>query len=245
VLRSKSTPSPQILILSDLSAVATLDGGVKTSGTRVVLFELSLLASKAGGVREQAAEFIQMKPSRASELSRRGNDTIAVVFPVPLQPGEHIRLRFTYAGSVLSDAGGGLLYVGARGTWYPNAVSPWANTISLSLSAVLVSHCHRERCAGAGGRNFLGRWISERPNPYRWIQSRRICAHSTAKADDIVVDAYAARGTESQRSTPSAANTSRNCFAPCSRHGRARAHASAAAESRKHWTIAGRPSAET
>jgi hypothetical protein len=63
------------------------------------------------------------------------------------------------------------------------------------------------------GGNFLGRWISERPIPIAGFNLGEY-VRSTAKADDIVVDAYAARGTESQRSTPSAANTSPQLLSP-------------------------------
>src|SRR5581483_7226449 len=105
----------------NLSADATLDVEVKEGGTRVVLFELSrYLQVKQVEYEGKSLEVIQNEAVEGSELSRRGNDIIAVVFPAPLQAGAHFPLRFTYAGSVLSDAGGGLLYVGARGTWYPN-----------------------------------------------------------------------------------------------------------------------------
>src|SRR5581483_156924 len=93
----------------------------KQGGTRIVLFELSrYLQLKQVEYEGKALEFIQNEAIEGSELSRRGNDTIAVVFPSPLLPGAHFQLHFSYAGSVMSDAGGGLLYVGARGTWYPN-----------------------------------------------------------------------------------------------------------------------------
>ena len=37
------------------------------------------------------------------------------------RPAIELHLHFTYQGSVLADAGNGLLYVGAHGTWYPNS----------------------------------------------------------------------------------------------------------------------------
>ena len=39
---------------------------------------------------------------------------------VSLETGQKLKLIFSYAGDVLSEAGTGLLYVGERGTWYPN-----------------------------------------------------------------------------------------------------------------------------
>ncbi len=96
-------------------------------------------------------EFIQNEAIQGSELSRRGNDTIAVVFPAPLLPGAHFPLRFTYAGSVLSDAGGGLLYVGARGTWYPNRGMAMANyDLTFHFPQPWSLDCYRQtRFAGA------------------------------------------------------------------------------------------------
>ncbi len=65
-------------------------------------------------------DFIQNPAIEGTALQRKGNDLVAVVFPAPLAPGQEFKLRFTYAGDVLSEAGNGLLYVGERGTWYPN-----------------------------------------------------------------------------------------------------------------------------
>src|SRR5258707_15777992 len=55
-----------------------------------------------------------------SQRRRNGNDLVAVVFPAPLVPGQELKLHFSYAGEVFSEAGNGLLYVGERGTWYQN-----------------------------------------------------------------------------------------------------------------------------
>jgi hypothetical protein len=61
------------------------------------------------------------RPSKARALAAK-RETIwsRWYFPAPLAPGQELKLRFTYAGDVLSEAGNGLLYVGERGTWYPN-----------------------------------------------------------------------------------------------------------------------------
>ena len=126
-----------------------------------------LPASEAGGGRGQAAGVYPERSVEGSELSRRGNDTIAVVFPQPLQPGAHFALRFSYAGSVLSDAGGGLLYVGARGTWYPNRGIAMANydlTFRFPQPWSLVATGKRVSLEREGG-GFVGHWISEQPIP--------------------------------------------------------------------------------
>src|SRR4029077_5397912 len=78
-------------------------------------------------VNGQPAEFIQNVAMDGSELARRGNDQIAVVLSAPAQKDVPLKLTFQYSGPVMFDAGGDLLYVGSRGTWYPNPESSLAN----------------------------------------------------------------------------------------------------------------------
>ena len=104
-----------------LDAEAFVQLEVRQGGQRAVLFELSrfLQISKveADG---RPLEFIHNQALEGTQLARRGNDLVAVIFPQPLRAGQRINLHFVYGGEVLSEAGAGLLYVGARGTWYPN-----------------------------------------------------------------------------------------------------------------------------
>ena len=160
-------------------------------------------------------EFIQNEALEGSELSRRGNDTIAVVFPAPLQPGATFRCASRYAGSVLSDAGGGLLYVGARGTWYPNRGIAMANydlTFRFPQPWSLIATGKRVSLEREGG-DFVGHWISEQPIPIAGFNLGEY-VRSTAKSDDIVVDAYAARGTESSARAQTPPITSPQLFSP-------------------------------
>ncbi len=200
----------------NLSADATLDVDVKEGGTRIVLFELSrYLQLKRVEYAGQPLEFIQNEAIEGSELSRRGNDTIAVVFPAPLQPGTHFPLRFTYAGSVLSDAGGGLLFVGARGTWYPNRGIAMANydlTFRFPQPWSLIATGKRVSLE-RDGNGFVGHWVSEQPIPIAGFNLGEY-VRSSAKTRNIEVDAYAARGSEFQRSTPDVANGSSPLLSP-------------------------------
>src|ERR1019366_10829439 len=88
---------------------------------RFLVFELSrylhLQSLEAGG---KAVEFIQNPAVEGTRLARSGNDLVAIILPGPARKGQTINLRFVYGGEVLAEAGKGLLYVGARGTWYPN-----------------------------------------------------------------------------------------------------------------------------
>lgn len=199
-----------------MSATATLDVHVHEGGTRVVLFELSrYLQIKQVEYEGKPLEFIQNEALEGSQLSRRGNDTIAIVFPTPLQPGAQFPLRFTYAGSVLSDAGGGLLYVGARGTWYPNRGIAMANydlTFRFPQPWSLIATGKRVSLVHDGDVS-VGHWVSEMPIPIAGFNLGEYI-RSTAKFNQVEVDAYAARGTEYQRSAPNAANGSSQLLSP-------------------------------
>jgi len=104
-----------------LEATAELDVEVRNGGQRLLNFELSRwLQVSAVSVDGVDAEFLQNEALSGSALARVGNDLVTVVMPATLHAGERHRLRFHYGGPVMQQAAPGLLYVGARGTWYPN-----------------------------------------------------------------------------------------------------------------------------
>ena len=205
---SKYTINAALDAARNMTAEATLDIDVKEGGTRIVLFELSrYLQLKQVEFEGKPLEFIQNEAVEGSELSRRGNDTIAVVFPSPLLPGAHFPLRFTYAGSVLSDAGGGLFFVGARGTWYPNrgmAMADYDLTFHFPDAWSLIA-TGRQVSLDRNGTEVVGRWVSEQAIPIAGFNLGEYVKNSV-KEGTIEVAAYAARGSNSQR-TSSDANT--------------------------------------
>ncbi len=193
-----------------LNAEALLQLEVGQSGQRALLFELSRFLK----IREVTAdgsplEFIQNQALEGTELARRGNDLLAVVFPQPLRAGQRMELRFVYGGDVLSEAGGGLLYVGARGTWYPNrgmAMSNFDLEFHYPPGWTLVATGKRMEvaplfaAAGDGGpANAQGeqvsRWVSERPIPVAGFNLGKY-ERATARAGDVIVESYAAAGVE-------------------------------------------------
>ncbi len=183
---------------TELSAEATLDVEVKQGGSRIVMFELSRYLKVKGVTMEGSdLEFLQNEAIEGSQLARRGNDLVAVVFPKPLMLGSHFSLRFTYSGSVLSDAGGGLLYVGARGTWYPNCGIAMANydlTFRFPQNWTLVA-TGKQVSLQSEGTDFVGHWISEQPIPIAGFNLGQYL-QASAQAGKIEVVDYAARGVE-------------------------------------------------
>src|SRR5437764_12961491 len=107
-----------------------------------------------------------------TQLSRRGNDILAVILPEPALVGQNIQLEFVYGGEVLAEGGSGLLYVGARGTWYPNRGMEMANfelEFSYPQDWTLVATGKSAEIPAGSGTDARGqlssRWISERPIP--------------------------------------------------------------------------------
>ncbi|HYV74205.1 MAG TPA: M1 family aminopeptidase [Candidatus Binatia bacterium] len=183
-----------------LSAEALLEGPVRQGGSRIVLFELSRqLQLKSVAMDGQALEFIQNEAIEGSQLSRRGNDLVAVVFPQPLVLGSQLQLKFTYAGSVLSDAGSGLFYVGARGTWYPNRGIAMANydiTFKFPQAYTLVA-TGRQVSLEQSGNQSIGHWVSDGPVPIAGFNLGRY-VRTTAMAGEVAVDSYATHGVENE-----------------------------------------------
>ncbi len=64
--------------------------------------------------------FFQNEGLTEQELRTRGDDTLCVFFPKTPAVGELFTLHFHYRGNVIADAGNGVLYVGARESWYPH-----------------------------------------------------------------------------------------------------------------------------
>jgi hypothetical protein len=189
---------------TDLSVDASLTLDVRISGDRTVMFELSRFL-KVSNVSMEAAtgpvplEYIQNEAIEGTQLSRRGNDLVAIVFPHPLAAGQKLKINFNYAGSVMSEAGGGLLYVGARGIWFPNR-GPWMSNFDLQFQypigwKLLATGKRVEQ--ETKGSDEISRWVSERPIPLAGFNLGQY-VQSSAKSQDgnTLVESFAARAME-------------------------------------------------
>lgn len=166
---------------------------------RVWIFELSRYLRVSSVTADgHPVEVLQNESLEGSELARRGNDVVATVLPRAPALGQTVTLRFLYSGPVLSEAGGGLMYVGARGAWYPNLGPAMADFDlefrypsgwTLLATGKRVSH---DLVAG----EQVTRWVSERPIPLAGFNLGQY-ATSSAQAGDVRVDTYAAHAMES------------------------------------------------
>ena len=202
---------------TELNADALLQLKVRRGGQRALLFELSrYLNLKSLEVNGHPAEFIHNQALEGTELERRGNDLVVVVFPNTLKSGDVWELHFMYGGEVLSEVGKGLLYVGARGTWYPNRGMAMSNfDLEFHYPAGWTLLATGKRVAvptppGSGdaslssmeaGPEQTARWISERPIPIAGFNLGKY-VRAVAHAGGVTVESYATAGVE--RSFPRA-----------------------------------------
>ncbi|MGH9776365.1 MAG: M1 family aminopeptidase [Candidatus Acidiferrales bacterium] len=91
-------------------------------GDRLLALELSrfVRVQSVTGADAQPLAFFQNEDVREQEIARLGNDALIVVLPHAAAAGEEFRLSIAYRGNVIGDAGNGVYFVGARGSWYPH-----------------------------------------------------------------------------------------------------------------------------
>lgn len=188
----------RITLPRDLEAEAGLTLTSRVPGLRALLFELSrFLKISSVTLGGKPVAFIQNEAIPGSQLERRGNDVMAVLLPAPLVPGQPVDLKFSYAGPAMSLAGGGLMYVGARGAWYPNRGPSMADfdlefryprdwsLLATGVRASLLSE----------GDQQVARWVSERPIPLAGFNLGQY-AESDSETARASISTYAARGVE-------------------------------------------------
>ncbi len=94
----------------------------RSANDRVITFALSrwLDVTSVEDEHGTVIPVIGGQPLDSSHAESRPYNHVDVVLPRPYPPGERFRLIWHYHGSVIADQGNGVLFVGARGSWYPH-----------------------------------------------------------------------------------------------------------------------------
>jgi hypothetical protein len=94
----------------------------RSARDRVISFGLSRWLAVTGveDDRGRSITVIGGQTPAGDPAQARAYNHIEVVLPHPYPAGDRFRLVFRYHGNVIADVGNGVLYVGARGSWYPN-----------------------------------------------------------------------------------------------------------------------------
>ena len=199
----KFTITTEVLPPKRIRAKAIVHCDVRDSGGRTLFFELSrFLQIESLKLDGEPVEFIHNPALEGTQLARRGNDVVAVIMPQPLAAGKQFALEFVYSGEVLAEAGSGLLYVGERGTWYPNRGMEMADfdlQFSYPPEWTLVATGKKapyatDSIAQTSGEQ-TSRWISDRPMPMAGFNLGKY-REERAKAGDVAVETYATPGVE-------------------------------------------------
>ena len=129
----RNQPGPRVadLALSDYRIEAAIGGDLElkattrvkvrpsSSGVRAVTFDISpLMTVTSATVDGRPAEVLQRESPRGNAM-RAGNEMFVVVPAEPLAAGRDYEFVFEHSGKVVFDTGDRVLFVTARGDWYP------------------------------------------------------------------------------------------------------------------------------
>ena len=188
----------QLLPPQGIDAQADLYLKANEGGQRVLYFELSrYLKVRKVTLAGAPLEFIQNESMEGSELAKRGNDQVVLLLPRALKDGEEFQLHFEYSGNVMAQAGPGLLYVGARGTWYPSrgiSMSDFDLEFKWPSDWTLVATGKRVSLTSSGNE-LTGRWISEVKMPLAGFNLGQY-AKKSVLTGKVTVESYAATSVE-------------------------------------------------
>jgi hypothetical protein len=113
----------------DLRMKVTTRATVRVGATALRTFGFDLAhAMRITAVRidGQPAELLYQDSIRARALRGSDNDAFLATLPEPLAAGSEHEFEFEYEGAVITRAGNGVFYVGARSNWYPRAGAGFA-----------------------------------------------------------------------------------------------------------------------
>jgi hypothetical protein len=158
-----------ILANNSLEAKTDVRFRAETGGERLLPLQLShmLNIDEVTGEQGEALTFFQNEGMTLHERSTRGNDLLYVVLPSAPSRGAEFSLRFRYRGNVIEDAGNGVLYVGARESWYPH----FGDAADFADYELTMRWPRRLRLVATGskldehddGEFRIGHWRTEKP----------------------------------------------------------------------------------
>jgi hypothetical protein len=105
----------------NMKAKTRIELTAKARTERVIAFELSRRMQVTDvRVNGEPVEFFVRESLRSNLLRGPENYTFLVVLPAPIEAGENRIIEVAHDGGVITSAGHGVYYVGARNNWYPS-----------------------------------------------------------------------------------------------------------------------------
>ncbi len=158
-----------ILVDTSLDAKTDLRMRVEVSGERILVFELarSLNVDAVTLNHGESLAYFQNEGMNFQDRNRRGSDYLYVVLPAPSERGSEFTLHFHYRGSVIENAGNGVLFVNARESWYPH----YGNAADFASYDLTMHWPRKLRLVATGikrderedGEFSVGHWQTDKP----------------------------------------------------------------------------------
>jgi hypothetical protein len=113
----------------DLSMQANtrLNFTANNDGNSVLPFEISKRMRVTEATLDGEPVEVFARESMRANLARGENELLLVVTPAPFVKGRKYALELKHEGNVVTQAGNGVYFVGARTTWYPNRDAEFAD----------------------------------------------------------------------------------------------------------------------
>jgi len=195
------TMETTVLPDNSLDATAAVHVRAEHSGERLLTFQLSraLHAESVTDERGNPLAYFQNEGMNLQERSVRGNDYLHVVLPQPAQQAQEFTIHFHYRGNVIEDAGNGVIFVGARESWYPHfgdqadfasydLTMRWPRRLKLVATGAKID----EQIAG----DFrVGHWRSDKPLSIAGFNLGEYASNSIT-TESRIIDVYANRQLE-------------------------------------------------
>jgi hypothetical protein len=172
-------------------------------GEQMLSLELSrhLAVQSVTDALGRALVFFQNEEVNRNDIAARGNDSVLVALAEAPAAGDTFKLTFRYKGRVISDAGNGAYFVGARGIWYPNVGGfdrfaaydmsfRWPRNLVLVANGKKISESEEAEWK-------TGRWISESPVSTSGFNLGNYESRSV-QTDRFTVEVYANRRLETE-----------------------------------------------
>jgi hypothetical protein len=187
-----------ILPNNSLDATAAVRVRAETGKDRALVFQLlrTLVIDKITAEHDETLDFFQNEGMSLQERGARGNDYLYVVLPEAPARQQEFTLHFHYRGNVIEDAGNGVLFVGARESWYPHL----GDASEFASYDFMMRWPHKLRLIATGSKleeheegDFrVGHWKSEKPMSVAGFNLGDYASASVASAGHSL-DIYANR----------------------------------------------------
>jgi hypothetical protein len=183
-----------------LSGEAIVRFRAARAGERLISFELTRqLNVESAVVAGQSLFTFPDEHAHPEDRAASGNDMLYVLLPHAPNAGEEFDLTLRFHGSVIRDAGNGVFFVGARGSWYPHV----GDSSEFSDYDITLHWPRKLRLAATGskldeheeGDQRVGHWRTDQPAAVAGFNLGEY-VFASLPSEGYTVDVYANRQLE-------------------------------------------------